>query len=284
MRPSFSERLTTGHPVMMDGAMNTELTRKGYAFNTVDWLKVNGEAPHCIAEIHQDYARAGAEIHIANSFATGRYVLEHFGLAGEFEALNRAAVTICRTAIDETASHDQWIAGSISTFAHDHDRNNLPEPGELEANAADQAAILADAGCDMIALEMLFDVETTAALLKGAASCGLPVSLGFVCARNADGVVGFEGSRVVPDGRAKMTLTEALPQVLDACEALDRLIVTVMHSELESSGPALRAIGQVWDGATAVYPNNGHYQAPGGWDTSSGCSPRPVRRVPARAG
>lgn len=258
---------------MMDGAMNTELSRKGFQFNTIEWLRVNSASPQPIAEIHADYARAGAELHIANSFATGLHVLEHFDLADEFVSLNRAAVDVCREAIDDAARHDQWIAGSISTFAHDHDRRNLPSGDVLERNVAEQANILADAGCDVIALEMLFDVETTVAMLKGAERCGLPVSVGLVCTVNANGTVGFGASRVAPDPKPGATLAGALPQILDASQAADKLIVTAMHTELEDSAPALEIIRQQWDGTMAVYPNTGHYKAPGGWDTSTGCTP-----------
>ena len=75
----------------------------------------------------------------------------------------------------DAAAHDQWIAGSISTFAHDHDRKNLPLADKLESNVARQAEILTEAGCDLIALEMLFDVE----LIKWKA-CGFSEDAPFV--------------------------------------------------------------------------------------------------------
>lgn len=47
-------------PVHLDGAMNTELSRKGLVFNTNEWLEVNIDSPESIANIHAAYARAGA--------------------------------------------------------------------------------------------------------------------------------------------------------------------------------------------------------------------------------
>ena len=81
-----SARLAGAGPIVMDGALNTELARKGFTFNTLDWLSVNLDRPAVIAAIHRDYAEAGAELHIANSFSVGLHVLEDFGLAGRFEA------------------------------------------------------------------------------------------------------------------------------------------------------------------------------------------------------
>jgi len=157
----------------MDGAMNTELSDRGILFNDVDWLGANVERADVIADIHKSYARLGAELHIANSFAIA--------------PLNRAAVSVCRRAIDRAAPHRQWIAGSISTYAKDHDRDNLPELDVLEENCRQQALVLADAGCDLIALEMLFDAEHSIAMLKGAAAAGLPISIGMVARRDRSG-------------------------------------------------------------------------------------------------
>jgi methionine synthase I (cobalamin-dependent) len=178
---SFIERLSMGRPVLMDGAVNTELSRKGLLFKSNEWLRINLECPEILAQIHRDYARAGAELHIANSFSTARHVLEAAGLGEQYEALNLAAVQLCRDAIDAAAPHQQWIAGSLSTYAPDCDRNNLPSFEVLQKNTAEQSALLADAGCDILALEMLGDVDVSIAMLRGAARAALPISIGLVC-------------------------------------------------------------------------------------------------------
>ena len=148
-----------------------------------------------------------------------------------------------------------------------------PSLDVLERNVAEQAQILAGAGCDAIALEMLFDVEHSIAMLKGAQRCGLPISLGIICTMNSDGSVGLEATRVAPGHWPMILLSETLPQILDTSQAPDQLIVTVMHTELENTEPALQIVRHLWDGATAVYPNTGRYKAPGGWDAESCCTP-----------
>lgn len=270
---SFSERLTDGATILIDGAMNTELSRRGLQFNTDEWLRVNCTSPETIAEIHSDYARAGAEVHIANSFATARHVLKDFGLESEFEVLNRAAIEICRQAVDHAANHNQWIAGSISTYAPHHDRSRLPDGSVLERNAADQAAILAEAGADLIMLEMVFTVDQAVPMIKGAASSGLPVSVGFVCDIAADGTPVLGNSRVAPTNETPMLVADAIETIFEACKPKTDTIVTVMHSELVDTGPALAAVASVWGGLKAVYPNTGRYRQPGGWDFDACCSP-----------
>ena len=233
---------------------------------------MNLDSPHIVANIHKAYAQAGAELHIANSFASARHVLEAAGLGNEYEAINQAAVRLCRDAVNEAANHQQWIAGSLSTYATGHDRTRLPTLDSLEQQCAAQAHILADAGCDMLALEMLFDVDTPVAMLKGAQQTGLPVSLGLVCSQDDLGQVILFGTRPSMLTENKRLLSDSLPKILEAARDPEQLIISVMHSELEHTGPALAVIEQHWCGLTGAYPNNGHYKAPGGWDTSRGYS------------
>ena len=271
---SFIERLSMGRPVLMDGAVNTELSRKGLLFKSNEWLRINLECPEILAQIHRDYARAGAELHIANSFSTARHVLEAAGLGEQYEALNLAAVQLCRDAIDAAAPHQQWIAGSLSTYAPDCDRNNLPSFEVLQKNTAEQSALLADAGCDILALEMLGDVDVSIAMLRGAARAALPISIGLVCTQGANGQAMLAGAGQVNLGvPTAMPLGQALTRILDAVADTPTLVVTIMHSEPEHVGPALEAVRQVWSGDVGVYPNSGRGAGPAGWDTSDDCSP-----------
>ncbi|MDE0457261.1 MAG: homocysteine S-methyltransferase family protein [Chromatiales bacterium] len=253
--------------------MNTELAREGYTFTTTEWLRVNVDAPEVVAGIHARYAAAGAELHIANSFSAARHVLEAAGLGDWFESINRASVELCREAIDAAAPHRQWIAGSISTYAAGHDRRNLPGLHELERNCADQACVLAAAGADLIALEMMVDADTCVAMTRGAAEAGLPVSLGLVCFRD-------ESGRVMLFGRGRdnlyagenAPLDEVLPSIVERMPAGLRLIVAVMHSSPEDTGPAIAVVRSCWDGEIAAYPNTGDYDS-GGWDWTDAQTP-----------
>jgi len=267
-------RLDTGPPVRMDGAMNTELARRGFTFTSAEWLCVNVDAPEVVAGIHAGYAAAGAELHIANSFSAARHVLEAAGLGHRFDSINRASVELCREAIDAAAPHRQWIAGSISTYAAGHDRRNLPGPPTLERNCADQACVLAAAGADLIALEMMADADTCVAMMRGAAEAGLPVSLGLICVRDASGrVMLFGRGRDHLYAGENVPLDEVLPSILDRMPAGLRLIIAVMHSTAEDTGPAIAVVRAGWDGDIAVYPNTGVNDLKGGWDWTDAQTP-----------
>jgi homocysteine S-methyltransferase len=111
----------------------------------------------------------------------------------------------------------------------------------------EQAAILADAGVDLIVLEM-FDARWPAAL-RAARATGLPVWAGVW------GRLGPDGDLVAPWGRP---LEDDLPAlVADGPDA-----VVVMHSPLEAVRPALAAIARHWDGPRGAYPHAGHFERP----------------------
>ena len=255
------ERLESSQPILMDGAINTELAALGLVFNEHEWLRVNLDNPDAVAQVHASYARAGAEIHIANSFATAKHVTEHYGFAESFESLNRAAVILCREAIDAAASHTQWIAGSISTYAPDHDRSKLPSMETMQDNCREQALILADAGCDMIALEMIASSATGAAMVAGAAAAGLPISVGLICGRTEHGEICLTHRTLEPE-----PLADALPKILDSVPVDTNLIVTVMHTDVDDTPAALTEIREVWSGKFAAYPHTGQPDGVGGWD------------------
>ena len=266
-KTSFLERLDSGGAIVMDGAINTELAARGLVFNAHDWLRINIDQPQIVADIHASYARAGAELHIANSFATAKHVTEHYGFAGNFEDLNKAAVELCRQAIDSAASHPQWIAGSISTYAPDHDRNKLPPADIFETNCREQASILAHAGCDLIALEMVADATTGAAMLRGAAAAGLPVSVGVVCGQTDAGDLVFNYRNNKP-----VAFVDGVSKILDAAPADACIIATVMHSDTALTTRALEAVRQIWPGKLCAYPHTGKPDGVGGWDLTEACT------------
>lgn len=265
---SLTERFKSDVPVVMDGAMSTELANEGLLFNTDDWLKVNLRQPEILANVHASYARAGARLHIANSFAIAKHVAEYYGFSDEFEDLNRASVTVCREAVTNVSDEPQWIAGSISTYAPDHDRSKLPSLTQLEANCREQALILASAGCDMIALEMVADVETGIAMLRGVAEAALPISIGIVCAGSASGQIqmAHKYRDVVPEA-----LQTGVSRIIDSAPADASLIMTIMHCDVGETTAALSQLQEVWSGQCGAYPHTGRPDFGGGWDMTEAC-------------
>ncbi|MEM8690214.1 MAG: homocysteine S-methyltransferase family protein [Pseudomonadota bacterium] len=265
--------LLSNPPLLMDGAMGTELDRRGTSIASTDWVASTLGAPDDVAAIHKSYAEAGAELHIANTFATARHVLAEVGLADRFEDLNRDAVAQCRTSIEAVGAGPCWIAGSISTYMIGSDRGRLPAHGELLRNASDQAAILADEDCHMIVLEMLHDVETSACLMEAAAITGLPVSVGLTVVFDEDRRPVMRGLKT-GTSTGQLSLEAALPPLLTQMEGDYPWILTLMHSDLDETDAALDVVRSHWDGPIGVYPNSGKFTDGYGWDHRAICTPQ----------
>lgn len=264
------ERLTDGEPLVMDGAMGTELLRPGRTpIGSSDWISATLGAPEQVRAIHRAYAEAGARLHIANTFATMRHVLASAGMLERYEALNRGAVALCRETVEAAAPGPHWVAGSVSTYLVGSDRALLPP--EFLADAREMAALLADAGCDMIALEMLFDERTSVALIEAASAAGLPVSIGLTCLAGADGAPHLRGEYA---GRPeqRLALADALPALVAAAKAAPvPVVMTVMHSDLAVTDAAVAQVRAAWAGPIGVYPNSGSLIPPDRWDFDAVC-------------
>ncbi|MFQ5773202.1 MAG: homocysteine S-methyltransferase family protein [Kiloniellaceae bacterium] len=251
----LQERLERGEVILLDGAMGTELQRRGVPMDRVAW---SGAAiathPDVIRDIHEDYIRAGADVIITNTFGAARNVLEPAGLGARAGELNRRAVELAHAARERAArGRNVWVAGSISSFLPENAKDKAPRPDVAQADYREQAAALAEAGVDLIALEMMQDIEYGTYAVEAATATGLPVWVGFSCRPGADGKTLFFRRADSTTG-----LAEGLAKVMAAGGAL----AGVMHSEVATVEPALRVIFETWSGPVAAYPHSGHFVMP----------------------
>src|SRR5690606_1239198 len=130
--------------------------------------------------------RAGAEVVTTNTFGTNRFVLEAAGFGDRFEQINRAAVAAAQRARD-VAGSDALIAGSISCLPPGFDVNAYPSPAAELDGYRELATLLADAGVDLLTLEMMEDLEHARLACEAAQETGLPFWLGVSVRLAADG-------------------------------------------------------------------------------------------------
>jgi len=259
-------------PILMDGAMGTELERRGLKIEGRGWSAMALKNHSAIVQsVHEDYLRAGAKIHIVNSFALARHVLQPLGLVEHFELLNRQAVGLFDCAVATTGLDRRalWAAGSISTFFAGSDRSKLPDRNQLSKNCRMQAEILANAGVDLFALEMLFDLEISMTMLEAVKPFELPVILGFTCEWNESNSSDVVVTRSL-DGTAR-PLDSLLSMVFKTCH-YQELIPAIMHSDIDITYKALKILRQYFSGPVAVYPNSGRFNNLR-MDFDSVCSP-----------
>ena len=247
----LQQRLEGGEVVILDGATGTELETRGAPMDDAAWdAAALATHPDMVREVHEDYIRAGADVITTNTFATARHVLEPAGMGEQFRELNIRAVTLAKQARENAADGPLSIAGSISTMSAWDDDSHGPRAEQARANYREQAEILAESGVDVIALEMMRDLEQTTYAVEAAVATRLLVWVGFSCKTTDEGTV------VLWDG--DHTLAEALEQI----PSLGTSLVSIMHTLTEDAPPALREVTSRWSGPVGAYPHSGEFIMP----------------------
>jgi methionine synthase I (cobalamin-dependent)/5,10-methylenetetrahydrofolate reductase len=157
--------------LVCDGAMGTMLYSKGIFLNR-SFEELNLSQPDLVAEIHQAYVQAGAEVLETNTFGANRIKLAAFGLADRLHAINVQGVRIARHAARERA----YVAGSIGPLGIRVEPWGKTGLDEAEAYFREQAAALLDGGVDLFILETFRDLNELLAAIRAVKSlCSLPV-------------------------------------------------------------------------------------------------------------
>jgi S-methylmethionine-dependent homocysteine/selenocysteine methylase len=195
-----------------------------------------------VRAVHEDYLRVGADIITTNSFWSNRTRLARLGQADRMEEYTRVSVELAREAVDENG-FDAYVAGSMAP------PTGRPVPGnigvssdDLAGEFRDQAAVLAEAGSDLILLEYVSTVEEATTLVSAAAETGLPVFLGLKHF-DADGTMASK-----EDAADAARAVEGLPvaAVLDMCSPPE---------EITAVFPRIR---QAFEGPIGAYANIGY--------------------------
>jgi methionine synthase / methylenetetrahydrofolate reductase(NADPH) len=139
--------------IVADGAMGTMLYSKGIFINRC-FDELNLSSPQLVKEVHQEYARAGAEILETNTFGANRVRLTAFGLAEKLRAVNEAGVRLAREAAGERA----FVAGAIGPLGTAIEPLGPISFAEARAMFNEQAEALVAAGADLLVIETFSDL------------------------------------------------------------------------------------------------------------------------------
>jgi S-methylmethionine-dependent homocysteine/selenocysteine methylase len=248
---TWQQRLNAGEIVLIDGATGTELQRRGVPMDKMAWSGIAVVThPDAVRETHEDYIRAGAQVVITNTFGSTRQMLEPAGYGDLVETVHRGAVRLARQAC-ENMGVPVAVAGSISSEPSGFDRDGFFPPERELAAYREAAGLLADAGVDLIALEMMVETTHAAMALEAALETKLPVWLGVGCRKTREGkIVSFDHTDL------------ELSVVLDALIPMGPSVVNIMHSEIGAIPEAIALVRERWSGPIGVYPESGYFTKP----------------------
>ncbi len=241
-----------GAPLVIDGGMGTLLEQSGVPMDGAVWSGASVlKHPAAVRAAHENFIAAGAEVIIANTFATARHMLEPGGLGDRIRDINVDAVKLARQARDNKATEAVAIAGSICEWAPaDDPRWNSTEA--VGRSVREQAGILAESGVDFFALEMCQQIDSSVAAIEATLEFGLPVWIGV--------------SAKTHPGSARLSVFDH--ETLDFESLVQRLagypamMMNVMHTPVTDIEAALGIVRRHWHGPVGVYPESGYFTMP----------------------
>jgi S-methylmethionine-dependent homocysteine/selenocysteine methylase len=208
-----------------------------------------------VQRLHASFLAAGADVLITNTFAAGPGPLAAAGYAARVDEANLNAVSAAAAARAQFGRDDVVIVGSMSRMVAD----GLSRSESVDAGSANedrlrdafgrQARILANAGVDALALEMIGARAQAMPAVAAAAETGLPVWLGISVAE-ATG-----GRATTIDGEDVADLVESV-----RTEAIDAVLV--MHTDIRLVSDSLSVITAVWPRTVGAYPHVGDWTPP----------------------
>jgi S-methylmethionine-dependent homocysteine/selenocysteine methylase len=255
----IDDRLVRGELILLDGALGTELERRGVATPLPLWsAQALLDAPDTLREVHADYVRAGADVLATATFRTTPRVMRKTGRpASEADRLTESAVRIAAEARDRARpDRPVWIGGSIGPLEDCYRPEDVPSRVELEREHKDQALRLKRAGAELLLLETMNDAGEAAIAAEAARDTGLPFFVSFICKNGTELLSG-----------------QPLSDAVRRLEAFAPLAVLVNCTPLFDSARCLETMIRVASGPIGCYPNAGAVGDGGAWSFDPAMTP-----------
>jgi S-methylmethionine-dependent homocysteine/selenocysteine methylase len=251
---TIARKLAKGDIIILDGGTGTDIQSRGVPMASETWCaEANLTHPAVVRCVHEDYIEAGAEIVTANTYATSPLLFNALGRDDDMVKIDKEAVKIAREAAQDRVA----VAGSFSVMRPMEagvDRvKKYREWDEKDARALmrRKAQSMADAGVDLIMMEMMRDADYSLWATEAAVATGLPVWVGISTEPKDGGTLtGFAR----PDW--------ALADIVPALAATGADVISIMHTLPNHISDALKIVRQSWQGPLGAYPESGFFKMP----------------------
>ncbi len=221
---NLSKALQNKHIILLDGAIGTELDKRGLMGRAGN----NLDAPEVVLQIQQEYARCGCDALTTNTLTMNRIYIETHNVGVSVRDVNKAGVEIARQA----AGDKQYVLGDISSTGQMLEPYGTYKEQQFYNAYKEQAEILAEAGVDGFIIETMFDLREALCALKACKdNFSLPVIVSIAFATETKGARTIMGNTA---GQCAKQLTDAGADVIGAnCGDLDPTQMAVVTSLLK---------------------------------------------------
>ncbi len=169
--------------LVLDGSMGALLQARGLPPGMAPdvWMMSN---PQIIEAAHREYAQAGADILITNTFGASKWRLEEYQSYGQIREINAKAVDLARKAADGKA----FVVGDIGPSGETIFPTGSKSFDEVWEIFFEQAKILVELGVDGIIVETMFDSLELRCALSAIRAVSLDVPILAHATFNTDGI------------------------------------------------------------------------------------------------
>jgi len=222
----FSKALKNDGIILLDGAIGTELDKRGL----MGRASSNLDAPEAVLDIQRAYAACGCDALTTNTLTMNRIYIETHNLGISVRDVNKAGVELARQA----AGKGRYVLGNMSSTGQLLEPYGTYKESQFYDAFKEQAGILAESGVDAFIIETMFDLrEAMCALRACKENFSLPVIVTIAFSSVDNGGRTMMGNSVE---QCATSLTEAGADVAGAnCGELDPAQTAVIVSLFKSA-------------------------------------------------
>lgn len=223
---TLSSALKTQEVILLDGAIGTELDKRGVMGRASN----NLDAPEIVLEILQEYAACGCDVLTTNTLTMNRIYIETHNVGVSVRDINKAGAELARQA----AGKDRYVLGDLSSTGQLLEPYGTYKESQFYGAFREQAEILVESGVDGFIIETVFDLrEALCALRACKENFSLPVMVSIAFDTEQKGGRTMMGDSAEQCARSLM---EAGADAIGAnCGRLDPDQMAVVISEIRSA-------------------------------------------------
>lgn len=170
----LAEALKNQDVILLDGAMGTELDKRGLMARG----RTNLDAPEAVLAIHREYIQCGCQAITTNTLTMNRIYIETHNVDVSVRDVNKAGAELARQA----AGADRYVLGDMSSTGQLLEPYGTYKESQFYDAFRGQAEILAASGVDGFIIETMFDLREAVCAVracKGNLSLPVLVSMAF---------------------------------------------------------------------------------------------------------
>jgi len=154
----LAEALKSKDVILLDGAMGTELDKRGLMSRG----RTNLDAPEAVLAIHEQYLQCGCRALTTNTLTMNRIYIETHNVDVSVRDVNKAGAELARQA----AGADRYVLGDISSTGQLLEPYGTYKESQFYDAFREQAEILAESGVDGFIIETMFDLREAACAVR----------------------------------------------------------------------------------------------------------------------